>query len=265
VNRRGIALVAALVGTLAVCLAGWALASPCSGAGRCAAVAAPMLAVTAVLTLVGGSLAAWAARTVWLLLAAHRDIWRLPVGPAPVHLLGSANRAGIGSVRYLPTGTPIAFCAGALRPAVFVSAGLVGALAPDELEAVLLHEGEHRRRHDPFRRAARRAAAEVCFCIPLVRWWAERQLDRSEAHADAAVLRDLGAGPLARALCRVDTVLSTHAAAAFGGAAEIRVAQLLGDPLPRRTPDAWTWAASGAGLAFLASVILCASALLGHA
>lgn len=263
-KRRLFVLVAAMLATVIVCVVGWMVTSPCSGAGRCAAAAAPAMALTTSLLLIGGSVIAWLMRTAWLLVAAHRHIWMLPVGAPPSHVLTSAQRAGVEGIRYLATDAPVAFCAGGLRPAVFASAGLVDALGPDELEAVLIHEGEHRRRHDPLRRAAGRAAAEVGFYIPLVGWWSERQRERSELGADAAVLRRLGAAPLARALCRVDTVLASHSAAAFGGAAEIRVAQLLGDPLPRRTPAAWTWPASAVGILFMASVVLCASAVLGH-
>lgn len=260
---RHVILGVASLAMVMLCLAGWAVASPCSGAGRCAAAAVPALVLLAALLLAGGSVVAWLTTVAGLLLAARRDIRPLSPGLAPPQILAHARHSGLERIRWLATDTPVAFCAGGLRPAVYLSSGLVGALRPDELEAVLLHEGEHRRRYEPLRRAARHAAADVWFYVPMVRWWAERQLERSEVAADAEVLRRIGAAPLAGALCRVDAVVSGRAAAAFGGAAESRVAQLLGDPLPRRRPTAWTWCASVAGLALMVSVLLCVTQVLG--
>jgi Zn-dependent protease with chaperone function len=45
-----------------------------------------------------------------------------------------------------------AFCAGLLRPRVYLTEGVVRVLDPGALDAVLVHESAHARRRDPLRR-----------------------------------------------------------------------------------------------------------------
>jgi hypothetical protein len=101
--------------------------------------------------------------------------------------------------------------------------------------------------------------------MPLVRWWSRRRLEDSELRADRVALERLGPKPVAAALWALGRSTAIRGAAAFGGAAELRVAQVLGDPLPRRTPGLVLVAISGMGayLAFqVASCLVPAARLL---
>jgi Zn-dependent protease with chaperone function len=140
-----------------------------------------------------------------------------------------------------------AFCARATRPQVFVSDSLAPALDEAETKAVLIHEHDHARRFEPLRRAALRAAAEVFFYLPLVRWLGDRRLELSELRADRVALEQLGPRPLAGALWALGNAAILPGMAAFGGAAELRVAQVLGEPLPKRSLRASTIVVSAMG------------------
>ena len=187
-------------------------------------------------------LVAWATRTGWLLVQARRAVARLEPVPWPAKLAIAVRRTGVEAVRCVRDPGQAAFCAGIVRPGVYVTSGLVAALGVDELCAVLLHEGAHARRRDPLRRAGGRAAVEVVWHIPLVDWWFRQALERAELAADRAALGRLGPAPLARALVAMDIpVAPAVGAAAFDGAAPARVAQLLGDPVPRQRPSLAAW------------------------
>jgi BlaR1 peptidase M56 len=61
---------------------------------------------------------------------------------------------------------PHAFCAGLLRPRVYVSTGALGLLDEAALGAVLVHERHHARRRDPLRLACGRVLARALFYVP---------------------------------------------------------------------------------------------------
>jgi len=136
----------------------------------------------------------------------------------------------------------MAFCAGVIRPTVFVSAGAMVALSESELLAVLHHEADHARRHEPARRAARNAAAEVLTFLPIVRWWSERQAARSELSADAIAERLAGRSALAGALLVMTAPVIPLAA--FVGHAELRARRLLGMRIDEPKPPRTVWAAT---------------------
>ena len=141
-----------------------------------------------------------------------------------------------------------AFTAGFLRPTMYVSERLQRELAPDELEAVVLHEGHHLRARDPGRCALATLVADLLFWLPLARAGAERFLLRVELTADdAAAVRPAS---LARAIVKVASLTTAarvpRAALALAGTREghleLRVKRLLGaavgpelPPWPRRT------------------------------
>ncbi len=184
------------------------------------------------------SLLVWAGRAGWLALRAGRVVGALPTAtviPAPLGV--ALARTGTRRVVCVSSDAPIAFCAGALRPRVVVSAGLVERLSPEQLDAVLVHEHDHARRREPVLRAARQAAAETLFYVPLVRWWSERQAARAELRADRAAIERVGAGPVAGALLALDSAAGLWGSAAFTGAGPLRIAQVLGDPVQRDAPQ----------------------------
>jgi Zn-dependent protease with chaperone function len=146
------------------------------------------------------------------------------IGPLPGH----------PSVSVVADPVPQAFCAGYLRPRVYVSEGALKLLGPDELAAVLLHEQDHRNARDPLRFACARILSQSLFFLPALRPLSDRYAELAEQRADDAAVRgnDGEKQALASALLAFD-------ASAPGGSAGIspeRVDSLLGvggaSPLP---------------------------------
>lgn len=217
----------------------------------------PPLLTLAVLPLLGIVVVAWIARFAFVLSRAAIAVRRLPRSDRlPPRLRASVARTGVERLQCISSSLPIAFCAGARRPRIIVSDGLAEQLGDRELEAVLLHERQHLREREPMVRAACEAAAQVLVFFPLARWWSHRRIELAELRADQAALRRVGPRPVAAALYRLGSTVP--AAAAFAGDTELRVAQLLGDPLPPQRPAARTVALSLAGLPFAAAVVGCA-------
>ncbi len=107
-------------------------------------------------------------------------------------------------VRVVP-GRTGAFCAGWLRPAVYVAEGTLRASQPGELRAILAHEEHHRARRDPLRLLCARVAADALRPLPGFASLADRQAALAELAADAASVAAIGdAQPLASALARFD-------------------------------------------------------------
>jgi Zn-dependent protease with chaperone function len=183
-------------------------------------------------------------------------------------LVAAVGRSGVGNLVCLDSPAASAFCAGLLRPRVFVTSGMVAALADEELDAVLVHEAEHARRRDPLRRLVGRAAAGVLFWLPLVGWWTRHRLEDAELAADRAAIDRVGRSPLARALRATATPAAPMVGARFDGAGPARVTQLLGDPLPPRRPPLAACLLSLLGLVLAVSLAMCvgqglASAVVG--
>jgi hypothetical protein len=130
---------------------------------------------------------------------------------------------------------PRAFCAGLLRPRVYVSTGAVALLDDAALGAVLAHERHHARRHDPLRLAVGRVLARALFFLPELGDLVDRQQALAELSADESAVNDLPANrsALARAM------LSFSDSPARGGSTGVdtaRVDYLLGDPPSWRFP-----------------------------
>jgi len=204
------------------------------------------------------SVFAWMGRIVWVLTRASVRTRALPIsGHMPDALRVAMARTGVNCVTCLAADSPAAFCAGAFRPRLFVSDGLVRRLGPDELDVVLLHEREHARRYEPLVRAALDSAAQVLFYVPLIRWFSRHHVEDSELHADRAALERKGPHPVAAALWALGDIAAAQGSAAFGGVAGLRVAQVLGDPLPARTPGLSLVAISGMGVYFALQAASC--------
>lgn len=233
----GVALVAGVIAFI-VAAVDFALPSPASVATACdrwlavggpGAVVALAAGAVALASLVLGSRSA--RRQV---VASRRYLRALPISDHAVEVEDT-------SCRVIETSAPEAFCAGYLRPHVYLSRGAVEQLSREELRAVVSHELHHVRRRDPLRLLVARALADGLFFVPLLRRSSERY-DLGELAADEAAVRRLGErGPLASALLR----FSTHepgSAPVVGIAAE-RVDHLMGDPEAGR----WRLPASLAG------------------
>jgi hypothetical protein len=149
-------------------------------------------------------------------------------------------------VRLFPGGPLDVFCAGLLRPAVYVSEQMLRETSSCELRAILLHEDHHRRRRDPLRLLLARVVSDAFRPLPPLASLADRQRALSDLAADAAAVRALGsAQPLAAALVRFD--------ADAAGVAPERVDQLVRDAPPETVPS-WLLAAAAMTLAAITAV-----------
>jgi Zn-dependent protease with chaperone function len=137
----------------------------------------------------------------------------------------------LGDAFLIEDDRPLAFCAGLLRPRVYVSTGALALLDVPALDAVLVHERHHARRRDPLRLAAGRVLARALFFMPGLRELARRHQALAELSADETAIRSApgSRSALARAM------LSFSGSEAVGFDAE-RVDHLLGETANWRFP-----------------------------
>jgi Peptidase family M48 len=183
-------------------------------------------------------------RAAWRQISAHR---RFAAVLEPVESLDRDPRVGV-----IRDPRPQAFCAGYLRPAVYVSRRAVELLSDSELDAVLAHEHHHRRVRDPLRIACGRVLSQALFFVPVLKPLCDRYADVAALSADRAAVR-ASAGreaPLASALLAFDD----NAPPGTNGISPERVDSLLGQPTRWRLP-AWLLAGSVTVLAALTVVI----------
>ena len=182
------------------------------------AAAVVLLALAAL----GAAVLLVAGRAAWRQATRHRRLVRsLPLaGALPGH----------AGVRLVETSAPLAFCAGWLRPRVYVSRGVVAQLSEPELHAVVAHEQHHGARRDPLRLAAGRVLCEALFFLPALHRLHATYTDAAEVTADAAAAEVVhgGASTIASALLAVG--------GAGEGVSARRVDALLGRPVSWRPP-----------------------------
>jgi hypothetical protein len=258
--RRQLLLWGILAGVLVACER-WL--TTCVGAAPCLAGAGvahwlTMALDTGALVLTGAA-AAFVVRVTWLLLTCGWEARRLAMGECPPALASLARELGVQRLRVLAADVPMAFCAGALRPVVHLSLGTCARLDGEQLRAVLLHELDHAERREPLRRAAMGAASEVGFFLPVLGWLRERRWERSELRADRRAIERFGPRTVGLALWALDSDPGPSAFPAFAGAARLRVAQLLGDPIPHPRPPASMLAASLMGALSAVAIVNCAA------
>lgn len=121
--------------------------------------------------------------------------------------------------------------AGWWRPVVFVPAALLTGMPADMLEALLVHEMAHIKRHDYLINLLQNAVEILLFFHPAV-WWISRQMRVEREHmADDFAARKLGEPRrLALALSELERIqFSTHhlAQAANGGDLMVRIKRLV--------------------------------------
>lgn len=222
------------------------------------------LLLAAAIPVTGIFLGLCAARSGYLLWRTSGGLAAFETVPAPDNLLAAMAAADVTDVRCLAEVQPLAFCSGVLRPRIHVTTGLLQVLSGPELEAVLRHEGHHCQHRHPLLRALLIGTRDVMFFLPVVGWLAERILDDAELAADRAAIRIVGRQAVASALWRVGTptMPAPRQAIGFGGAAELRVAQLLGDALPARRPAGGLWLQSLVGIGVAVEVGFCASGVV---
>jgi hypothetical protein len=152
---------------------------------------------------------------------------------------------------------PAAFCAGLLRPRVYVTTGALAALDGPELEAVLLHERHHGSRRDPLRLAAARVIARSLFFLPALGDLREGQQLLAELGADERAVGGL-AGDRS-ALAQAMLTLSDASEPGSVGVDPARIDALLGEPPAWRLPTVMCLAAAA-----LLAVIVTVAILVGR-
>jgi uncharacterized protein (TIGR03435 family) len=129
---------------------------------------------------------------------------------------------------------------GWLRPIVLVPVGALAGLPAAQLEALLLHELAHIRRHDYLIHILQSAVEAVFFYHPAV-WWISGHMraERELCCDDIAVSVTGDAVLYARALAEFDSARSIQPTvmAATGGSVAHRIARLLGQPSTSRRPS----------------------------
>jgi Zn-dependent protease with chaperone function len=197
----------------------------------------------------------WHTAGLMLLLAAEAVIalraWRSVRRQAAIaRRLGALpvleRRAIAGrDVRVVADRRPLAFCAGMLRPAVYVTDTALSRLDAEELAVVVAHEAHHARRRDPLRLLVAQTLADAS---GMLRDLPARQAAVADLAADAAALAGTGGspGPLARAMLRLQDP------------APERVDHLLGRPLRAgsRLPLAVALLATAALVALAVSLVI---------
>ena len=169
---------------------------------------------------------------------------------------GLARRTGARlapDVSVLASDAPLSLTLGALRPRIVVSEGLLAALEPRAVEAVLAHERAHARRRDALRGLLARALSWPH--LPAVRraLLAELALATERACDEAAAARSGDRLLVAETILAVEKGAGGRAhagalAAAFGASAvPPRIESLLAEPAPLpRASRSWLFAGASA-------------------
>ena len=128
---------------------------------------------------------------------------------------------------------------GWLRPVVLVPVGALTGLPPNQIEAILLHELAHIRRHDYLVNVLQSIVETLLFYHPAV-WWISGHIrtERELCCDDVAVSVSGDVLTYARALAELESARPAQfraAMAASGGSLAHRIARLLGQsrPIPR--------------------------------
>lgn len=173
--------------------------------------------------------------TARALTAAVREVRASYRFQQAVALNGLHRLPGDSYVLVIADEQPRAFCAGLLRPRLYVSSGAVALLDDAALRAVLAHERHHARRRDPLRLATGRVLVRALFYLPGLARLVARQQALAELSADETAVHAAPANrsALARAMLSFADVPTATATAGIDPA---RVDYLLGDPPSWRFP-----------------------------
>jgi beta-lactamase regulating signal transducer with metallopeptidase domain len=184
-----------------------------------------------------GILLALAALGAGIIIVALRAGWRQVRATRAflrdLHVIGPL--ASHPTVYVIDDVSPQAFCAGYMRPRVYVSTRALALLSESELRTVLAHEYHHRDMRDPLRLACGRILSDALFFMPVMRRLHDRYCDLAELTADAAALHATNGetAPLASALLALGTQDSENVV----GISPERVDSLLGLPRTWRLPS----------------------------
>lgn len=131
-----------------------------------------------------------------------------------------------GEVTVIEDARPLAFCAGLLRPRIYLSSATIEALDELELSVVVAHEACHAKQRDPLRVLVTRVLADALFFLPAARRLGRRYEELVEIAADQFAVRSGrgGRAALASALLSLEGTGS-----AVVGIAPERVDHLMGE------------------------------------
>jgi Zn-dependent protease with chaperone function len=181
------------------------------------------------------------------------SLWRQARAQRRLRALPVMGRREVGghAVVVVRDRRPLAFCAGLLRPALYVSDAALARLGEPELRAVIEHEAHHARRRDPLRQVAAQTAADAFGFLPPLRGLARSTAALADLAADAAAVAAVGSrAPLAAALLALEEP------------APERVDHLLGRPVAAVPPG--VLAGAVVAVAALAAVAVCHLVLPAH-
>jgi GWxTD domain-containing protein len=152
---------------------------------------------------------------------------------------------------------PIVF--GHFRPLILMPVGLLAGLPAAQVEAILVHELAHVRRHDYLVNLLQRFAEGLLFYHPAC-WWISRVIraERENCCDDIAVAMSGNAHEYAAALAAIEQSSWSGrepVMAATGGSLVKRIRRLLN---PHRTNRAWTPLLGSVALALMAAAVLSA-------
>ncbi|MFY9728856.1 MAG: M56 and DUF3738 domain-containing protein [Bryobacteraceae bacterium] len=265
-NTRYILACAALAAMLAAPFATWYLVRPADAApvaahlaGRASSAApATIIALPAsvsatisdvragqflswvVVTWLTGAMAFWARLMGgWVVAARMRSTQVRPAPPEWRRALGELGaRIGLSRpVRLLVSALVEApAVVGWLRPVVLVPVGALAGIPAEQMEALLIHELAHIRRHDYLVNLLQSVAEALLFYHPAV-WWVSGHIraERELCCDDVAARASGDALTYARALAELESHRPAHlnaALAASGGSLADRIARLLGQSRP---------------------------------
>ena len=199
----------------------------------------------------------------WLVVSRLRSRSVFPA-PAPwqltLHRLKTRMRVSSPVRLLLSARVPVPAVVGWLRPVLLVPVGALAGLPAEQVEALLLHELAHIRRHDYLVNMLQSAVEALLFYHPAVWWVSGHMRAERELCCDDAVVSVSGDAVLyARALAGLSALCPPLVMAASGGSLAYRIARLLG----RRRPAPRT--VSGPGIAVAAVLpVLAAVALFAQ-
>jgi beta-lactamase regulating signal transducer with metallopeptidase domain len=158
-------------------------------------------------------------------------------------------------VEFLKTGLVRApVMVGWLKPAILIPVSAITGLAPQQLDALILHELAHIRRLDAFTNIVLMTSETILFYHPAIWWVSQRvRMEREHCCDDFAVAHCGGAAVYVEALASLTAraAFPAFALPANGGALKYRVARLLNTPSDGRRFSL----SAMIGLAFLSLVI----------
>jgi Zn-dependent protease with chaperone function len=139
-----------------------------------------------VVIVAGVAYAVWDRLRAWRSLRRTLSLLEQRAPAAGDHFWHACTEAAVNPRRVrVVAGLPNpAFSVGLLAPRIYLAEELGQRLTPDQLRAVITHEGAHVRRHDPLRHFLLRLLACTLFWIPALRRLEEDVRDEAEVLAD---------------------------------------------------------------------------------